>query len=107
MGEEDFAGIFILQLFQAATRAAVAQALPFGVGHFLQRLGFPEESLLARDSFGGCAHKLLISLGSRQFIALLGAKRAVVQAGLASCGTDNKHIRPIVENHCNTIGLWS
>src|SRR5438132_4836496 len=58
MGEVDFPGILVLELFQAAARAAVAQAFPFGVGHFIQRLGFPEESLLARDSFGGGGHDL-------------------------------------------------
>src|SRR5207237_479823 len=38
MGEVDFPGILVLELFQAAARAAVAQALSFGAGHFLQRL---------------------------------------------------------------------
>jgi hypothetical protein len=47
MGEVDFTGILVLELFQAAARAAVAQAFPLGVGHLLQRLGFPEESILA------------------------------------------------------------
>src|SRR5689334_12024255 len=46
MGEIDLAGIFLFELFQAAAPAAVTQALPFGVGHLFQRLGFPEESLL-------------------------------------------------------------
>src|ERR1700744_2986848 len=59
MGEEDFAGILVLQLLQAAARTAVAQALPFGVGHFLQRLGFPEKSLLGRGPFGRRCHKSL------------------------------------------------
>src|SRR5260370_929210 len=56
MGEIDPPGILILQLFQAAARAAVAQALPFVAGHFLQRLGFPEKSLLVRGSLGCCCH---------------------------------------------------
>ena len=42
VGEIDLAGILVLELFQAAARAAVAQAFPFGAGHLLQRLGFPE-----------------------------------------------------------------
>src|SRR6185437_6562645 len=59
MGEVDRTGIFVLQLFKAAARAAVAQTLPFGVGHFLQRLGFPEKSLLGRGCFGRRGHKSL------------------------------------------------
>jgi hypothetical protein len=46
MGEIDLAGILVLEFFQAAARAAVAQAFPFDAGHFFQRLGFPKESLL-------------------------------------------------------------
>jgi hypothetical protein len=46
MGKINLSGILFLKLFQAATGAAVAQTLPFGAGHFLQRLGFPEETLL-------------------------------------------------------------
>src|SRR5437660_42642 len=65
MGEVDLAGILVLELLQAAARAAVAQAFPFGVRHFVQRLGFPEESLLARDSFGGCGHDLCFLPGNR------------------------------------------
>ena len=69
MGEIDLAGILILELFQAAARAAVTQALPFGVGHLFQRLGFPEESLLARRTFGCGCH------GSQGFpVALVGAR---------------------------------
>src|SRR5215510_3782932 len=67
VGEVDLAGILVFELFQAAARATVAQALPFGVGHFLQRLGFPEESLLARDSFGGCGHDLWFLPGIVRF----------------------------------------
>src|SRR6202022_1544781 len=56
MGEIDLAGILVFELFQAAARATVAQALPFGAGHLFQRLGFPEESLLARGRLGRCGH---------------------------------------------------
>src|SRR5262245_19282322 len=56
MGEEDPAGIFILQLLQAAAAAAIAQAFPFGVGHLFQRLGFPEETLLVGDWLGRRGH---------------------------------------------------
>ena len=52
MGEVDPPGLLVLELFQAAARAAVAQALPFGVGHLFQRLGFPEESVLVRSALG-------------------------------------------------------
>src|SRR3954447_10828927 len=57
MGEVDFTGILVLELFQTAARAAVAQAFPFGAGHLFQRLGFPEESLLARGWFGRYGHE--------------------------------------------------
>src|SRR3954447_9704824 len=56
MGEVDFTGILVLELFQAAARAAVAQTFPFGAGHLFQRLGFPEESLLAGNGLGWCGH---------------------------------------------------
>src|SRR5947208_3444863 len=58
MGEVDFSSILVLELFQAAARAAVAQAFPFGAGHLFQRLGFPEESLLAGNGFGWCGHEI-------------------------------------------------
>src|SRR5207342_3142385 len=64
MGEVDFTGILVLELFQAAARAAVAQAFPFGVGHFFQRLGFPKESLLTRGRLGLGGHD---SLTGRQW----------------------------------------
>jgi hypothetical protein len=57
VGEIDLSGILFLQLFQATARAAVSQALPFGVGHLLQRLGFPEKSLLVRGLFGRNGHE--------------------------------------------------
>src|SRR6185437_2901202 len=57
MGEIDLAGVLVFELLQAAARTAVAQAFPFNVGHFLQRLGFPEETLLARRLFGRCGHQ--------------------------------------------------
>src|SRR5207237_6449333 len=57
VGEIDFSGVLVLELFQTAARAAVAQALPFGVGHLFQRLGFPKESLLAGDWLGRCGHE--------------------------------------------------
>src|ERR1700761_1059682 len=56
MRKVDIAGVFVFQLFQAAARAAVAQAFPFGVGHFFQRLGFPEKTLLPRSRLGCCSH---------------------------------------------------
>src|SRR5262245_5949255 len=59
MGKVNLSGILVLQLLQAAARAAIAQAFPFDVGHFLQRLGFPEETLLARWLFGRRGHKSL------------------------------------------------
>src|SRR6185436_2842400 len=42
--EEQFLGLLILELDQAAFGAAVTQRLPFGGRHLLQRLGFPEGS---------------------------------------------------------------
>src|SRR6478736_1163761 len=78
MGEVDLPGILVLELFQAAARTAVAQAFPFGVGHLLQRLGFPEESLLARGRLGGCGPKVgrfPVSFGW----ALLGGRATKVQ----------------------------
>jgi hypothetical protein len=57
MREMDFAGILILKLFEAAARAAVAKAFPFCVGHFLQRLGFPKESLLTGGWLFSCGHE--------------------------------------------------
>ena len=56
VGEIDLAGVLILELFQAAPRAAVAQRLPFGAGHLLQRLGFPEQSVLYGGRAGRCGH---------------------------------------------------
>src|SRR5712671_5723864 len=78
MGEVDFTGILVLELFQAAARAAVAQAFPFGAGHLFQRLGFPEESLLGRGSLGRCGHDFLNFSGR----LLLGAPAAAAQVGL-------------------------
>jgi len=80
MGEIDLAGILVLELLEATPRAAVAQAFPFGVGHLLQRLGFPKESLLARGRLGSCGHE------SRRFriavgLTSLGALTAQVQVG--------------------------
>src|SRR5262249_15611590 len=45
VGEVDRPGILVLQLLQAATRAAVAQTLPFGVGHLLPHLDIPTHSI--------------------------------------------------------------
>src|SRR5690606_33060083 len=50
------AGIPVLQLFQAAAPAAIAQAFPFGGRHFIQGLGLPEESLLFRGLRGSFGH---------------------------------------------------
>jgi len=46
---EDLARILVLELRQAAFAAAVAKRFPFGRGHRLKRLGFPEW----RGHFGG------------------------------------------------------
>src|SRR5258708_3925767 len=80
VGEIDLAGILVLELLQAAARAAVAQALPFGAGHLLQRLGFPEESLLARGRFGRYGHEIRW-FPDRLASALLGGAPAGAQAG--------------------------
>src|SRR6185437_11672671 len=42
VGERQLAGVVVTQLVQAAPPAAVAQRLPLGAGHLLQRLGLPE-----------------------------------------------------------------
>src|SRR6185312_1964693 len=69
MGEIDLAGVLVFELLQAAARTAVAQAFPFNVGHFLQRLGFPEETLLARRLFGRCGHQSERSMsGSTKYL---------------------------------------
>ncbi len=44
VGEVDIAGVFVLELDEAAAGAAVAQALPFVPVHLVQRLGAPERS---------------------------------------------------------------
>src|ERR1700726_3892089 len=83
MGEVDLPGILVLQLFQAAARAAIAQALPFDVGHVLQRLGFPEKSLLARGPLGRCGHEsrwFRVSL-SPSYRPFIGARLAKLQVG--------------------------
>ncbi len=46
VGEVDLARVLVLELLQTAPPAAIAQAFPLAVGHFLQRLGFPERSAL-------------------------------------------------------------
>ena len=43
VGIIDAGGVFVLELDQTAARAAVAQALPFGAGHFREGFGEPEE----------------------------------------------------------------
>src|SRR5215475_8116043 len=62
MGKVDVPTLFILQLLQAAPRAAIAQALPFRLRHLLQGLGLPKRSLLIRGRLRRCGHE---SLGSR------------------------------------------
>src|ERR1700730_13186988 len=47
VSEIDFAGVFVLELFEATAGTAIAQAFPFRLRHIFQRLGFPEESLLS------------------------------------------------------------
>src|ERR1019366_1721313 len=79
MGEIDFAGILVLKLLQAAARAAVAQAFPFDAGHLLQRLGFPEETLLAGGRLGLGGHESL-GVSGRWLGPLLGAATAPAQA---------------------------
>src|SRR5215216_4348266 len=106
MGEVDFPGILVLELFQAATRAAVAQAFPFGVGHLFQRLGFPEESLLGGSWLGWRGHRPLFFPESLVSQALLGAMAAPLQAPRVRAAHGSCGIRPIVQNRSNTIGLW-
>src|SRR3546814_19733202 len=42
VGVVDLAGVLVLVFVQAAFAAAVAQRLPFALGHLRQGLGFPE-----------------------------------------------------------------
>src|SRR4029078_9444309 len=106
MGEINLPGILVLEVFQAAARGAVAQASPFGVGHLLQRLGFPEESLLARGRLGGCGHEVrrfpdrVRSPPSRRSGAsgASGADYGAIKAGRA-LGLTIKMVS-------QTIGLW-
>src|SRR5215813_420157 len=93
MGEVDRPGILILQLFQAAARAAVAQALPFGVGHFLQRLGFPEKSVLVGLSLGRRGHLVRCSMGcSRSPSRCWGGETAILTPKPAPLGAKNPFI---------------
>src|SRR5258708_35803244 len=82
MGEIDFSGILVLELFQAAARAAVAQAFPFGAGHLLQRLGFPKESLLIGGRRGTDGHAGL-RLRRGRGKTPLGGGPAMVETGKA------------------------
>src|SRR6478672_5952088 len=84
MGEIDLAGILILKLFQAAPRAAVAQAFPFGLRHLFQRLGFPKESLLSRGRLGSGGHEVLRFPGGNRFKGLLGTATPKVQVGCSA-----------------------
>src|SRR4051794_1979150 len=107
MGEVDLAGVLVLELFQAAARAAVAQAFPFGAGHLFQRLGFPEESLLAGYGLGRCGHGLLWlpnGLGSGPS-RRCGADRA--RGRLTRKKRPGAALALTIEMMSESIGLWA
>src|SRR5258708_36370666 len=92
MGEIDFSGILVLELFQAAARAAVAQAFPFGAGHLLQRLGFPKESLLIGGRRGTDGH---VGLGLRRGRGQNPLRGAPAPLAAATAGALPKAPKPL------------
>jgi len=107
VSEIDLAGILVLKLFQAAARAAVAQALPFCVGHLFQRLGFPKETLWPE---GGLDWEVMspevfrtaaVGVGPSRGYGPTGASGMVRQYGKA--GTT---LSLPIEIASPTIGLW-
>ncbi len=86
----DFAAVLVLELDQAAARAAVAKALPFFAGHRLQGLDAPESARVLRS------HEVLGSLGHARLpvLRLRGGRAAKSQSQNEFAGAARNLNRP-------------
>src|SRR5690349_18733456 len=106
MGKIDPPRVLVLQLLQAAARAAITQAFPFGVGHFLQRLGFPEETLLARWLFGRRGHSGLRFRNGLVIVPSMGRHREAASGAARWVVFRCRPFIPMIKSGGGTIGLW-
>ena len=61
VGVVNTARILVFELVQAASAAAVAERLPFGVAHFSERFGFPKRPSVFRRAACRClSHSVVV-----------------------------------------------
>lgn len=101
---EDFAGILVLELVQAAAAATIAQGVPFHIGQCIERLCFPEwEGLLV------CRHQVLIfrkcarSIDERFYARRISGSCA---CAVRACKASTAPIRQIMPAVHDTDKFW-